>query len=414
MKLLLSIVIIVVIAVIGSRLTFFDRKLPLGFRSIIFTGIEYVFIGALLGEMGINLIDTKSLKNLEPFLIFGLSWIGFLFALQFRFRTLKNLPGFFFSVSAIQALFTFSITAVAVYISFNVFVSLPEKVVILMALTVGSAACCTAQSSLAVVKDNYRFSNRKLFSLLRYIAGMDGLFAMSFLSLATIILPYANNTEFNLFSSLKWFSLSLAIGLISALILVVLSKAKFSQQEFIVFMIGAVLFGGGLAMKTHNSPLVTGFICGIVAANFCRHRLRALEIAVQSEKSIYIIILIIIGAGWTLKFDFILVITAIYFFVRILGKLLGTFVATRAFEANFHIPPTAGLGIISEGGLAVAIIINFSFLYPWLSDYLVTIIILSMFLNEIISPKLILLQFENPEPVEFGYNQAVNKDKNGK
>ena len=79
MKLLLSIVIIVVIAVVGSRLTFLNRRLPLGFRNIIFTGIEYIFIGVLLGQMGLNIIDSTSLNNLEPMLVFGLSIIGFLF-----------------------------------------------------------------------------------------------------------------------------------------------------------------------------------------------------------------------------------------------------------------------------------------------------------------------------------------------
>ncbi|MGM0383160.1 MAG: cation:proton antiporter [Thermodesulfobacteriota bacterium] len=409
MKLLLFIVIIVAIAIAGSRITFLNRKLPLGFRSIIFTGSEYIFIGVLLGGMGLNLVDAKSLKNLEPFLIFGLSWIGFLFGLQFNFRNLNTLHGFFFSVSAIQAAFTFTVTTAALYIAFKYFTPLPDKLIIIMALTLGSAACCTAQSSLGVVNDNYKFKNRKLFSLLQYISGIDGLFALFFLSLTTCIFPYVTNTGFNLTNSLQCFFLSIGIGIIPALILVILSKAKFSQQEFIVFIVGVVLFGGGLAIKTHNSPLLIGFICGIITANFCRHRLRALETAVRSEKSIYIIILIILGAGWTLKFNFILVITGIYFAVRILGKTVGTFAATRSFKADFNIPPTVGLGLIAEGGLAVAIIINFSFLYPSLSDYLVTIIILSMFINEIISPKLVLLQFDSPEPKEIDNNRITNK-----
>ena len=411
MKLLLSIAIIVAIAVIGSRLTFLNRKLPLGFRNIIFTGIEYIFIGVLLGRMGLNLIDAKSLHNVEPFLIFALSWIGFLFGLQFKFSTIKNLPGFFFSVSAIQAAFTFAITTAAIYISFKSFTPLPGELITIMALTLGSAACCTAQSSLAVVNDNYRFKNRKLSSLLQYISGIDGIFALGFLSLTICILPSTTIMALNLMNSLQWFLLSIGIGIISALILIILSKSKFSQQEFFVFIIGTVLLVGGLAIKTHNSPLVTGFICGIIVANFCRHRLRALETVVRSEKSIYIILLIMIGAGWTLKFNYILVITVVYFMVRMLGKMLGTFMATRALKADFNIPPTAGLGLISEGGLAVVIIMNFSFLYPSLSDYLVTIITLSMFTNEIIGPKLMLWQFENPEPIGQDRDQITNKTR---
>lgn len=358
--------------------------------------------------MGLNLINAQSLNNFEPFLIFGLSCIGFLFGLQFKFATIKNLPGFFFSVSAIQAAFTFAITSVAIYISFKSFIFLPEKLIAIMALTMGSAACCTAQSSLAIVSGNYRFKNRKLSSLLQYISGIDGIFALSFLSLTTCVLPPREIMTSSSTGSLQWFLLPIFIGIICALILIILSKSKFSQQEFFVFIIGTVLLVGGLAMKTHNSPLISGFICGIIVANFCRHRLRALETLVHSEKSIYIILLIIIGAGWKLTFNYILVITAIYFMVRILGKMIGTFMATRTLKADFNIPSTAGLGLISEGGLAVAIIMNFSCLYPSLSDYLVTIVIISMFINEIIGPKLMLLQFDNPQQIALNQHQTTN------
>lgn len=401
MKLLLSIVIIVVIAVVGSRLTFLNRRLPLGFRNIIFTGIEYIFLGVLLGQMGLNIIDFKSLNNLEPLLIFGLSIIGFLFGLQFEFRSLKNLPRFFFSISAVQATIAFLIITPTLYFSFKALFSLPDEIILIMAITLGSAACCTAQSALAIVKKNYKVENRRLFSLLRYIASIDGLFALGFFSLAVSILTTTTSENFNLIGSLKWFFLSLAIGILCALLLIVLSNTKFSQQEFVVFLIGIVLFAGGLAIKTGNSPLVIGFVCGIVYANFSKHRLRALDTIVNSERSIYIIMLIIIGAGWTLILGNILIITCIYFVIRVIAKVIGTYAATRAFKSDFDVPAASGLGLLSEGGFAVAIIINFSLLYPSLSDYLVTVIIISMFVNEILSPKLILLQFENPDPVKF-------------
>jgi hypothetical protein len=139
---------------------------------------------------------------------------------------------------------------------------------------------------------------------------------------------------------------------------------------------------------------VIGFICGTITANFCRHRLRALATIIHSEKSIYIILLIIIGASWSLKFDYILLITGIYFLIRTTGKVIGTFTATKIFKTDFNTPPALGLGLLSEGGLTIAIIINFKLLYPSLSDYLMTIIILSMFVNELISPKFILYQLK--------------------
>ncbi len=411
MRLLLSIIILVVIAIIGSRLTYLNRKLPLGIRTIIFTGTEYIFIGMLLGKMGLNIINPDILINLKPFLIFALSWIGFLFGLQFDFQSLKNLPRLFFSIAAIQALGTFLIVTPVMFFSFRAFSSLPEKTTLIISLALGSAAVCTAQSALAIVSNNYKFQNRKLFSLLHYISGIDGIFALAFFSLTFFLFPLPKNSDFMVMESLKWFLLALAIGAFTALVFIILSKAKFSQQEFIVFIIGAVLLGGGLAVKTNNSPLLIGFIGGVLTANFCRHRLRALETMVHSEKAIYIIMLLIIGAGWNLRFSFILIITGIYFAFRITAKVLGIFTATRLFKFDFPIPSTAGLGLLSEGGFAMAIIISFSIFYPSLSDYLVTVVILSMIANEVISPKLILGLLENPEPLGSGNQKNSTWEK---
>lgn len=411
MRLLLTIVIITVIALIGSRLTFLNRKLPLGFRNIIFTGTEYIFMGVLLGKMGLNLIDPKILTSLEPFLFFGLSWIGFLFGLQFDFKSLKNLPRFFFSISAIQALVTFIFVTPVSFFSFKTFSSLPSNTILIISLALGSASACSAQSAMAIVCNNYRFNNRKLFSLLNYISGIDGIFALMFFALAFFIFPYNGITKFNLMNSLEWLLLALVIGMVAAFIFIILSKTKFSQQEFVVFIIGTVLFGGGLAMKTNHPPLLIGFICGLITANFCRHRLRALEIMVHSEKSIYIIMLVIIGAGWSLNFDFILLITGFYFLSRLLGKSGGVWIGTRSFKCDFHVPWTSGLGLLSEGGFAVAIIISFSIFYPSLSDYLVTVVILSMILNELISPSLILSHLENPKRLDFKSQPDITRQK---
>jgi hypothetical protein len=152
-----------------------------------------------------------------------------------------------------------------------------------------------------------------------------------------------------------------------------------------------------LAHQIRHSPLISGLVCGIITANFCRHYLRALSEVLHAEKSIYIILLLLLGANWNFKLDFSLVITGIYFLVRVVGKLIGNFTASRVFKPDIKVPSTLGLGLISEGGLAVAIIINFKLLYPSIGDTLVTIIILSILVNELLSPWLILFQFDKKE-----------------
>ena len=157
MKFLFSIVLILIISLLGSRLTFINRRLSLGFRNILFTGTEYIFIGALLGGMGLKVLDTDSLDKLEPFLVFGLCWIGFLFGLQFNIRKLKNLARHYFFISAAQAFIAFVFVSLISYYLFLIFTDLTPLVRLLLALTLGSSASCTAQSALAIVSKNYKF-----------------------------------------------------------------------------------------------------------------------------------------------------------------------------------------------------------------------------------------------------------------
>jgi hypothetical protein len=399
MKLLLAIVIIIVVSVLGSRLTFLNRRLSMGFHSILLTGTEYIFIGVILGGMGLNVLDDNALSQMEPFLVFGLCWIGFLFGLQFKIRQLKKLPTYYFTIAAGQALVTFLAVSWVMYTVFKIFTDLPETVLLMTAVTLGSAASSTAQSALGIVSMNYKFENRRLLDLMRYISGIDGVYALFYFAMALGILPGGEAAPFDIAASMRWFFSSIAMGIIPALIFISLSKVRFTPQEFLVFLIGTVMFCGGLSHQIRYSPLIAGLVCGVVTANFCRHHLRALSEVLRAEKSIYIILLLMLGANWNFTFDFSLLVAGIYFVVRVLGKFTGTFASTRVFKPGFKVPSTLGLGLISDGGLSIAIIINFKILYPGLGNALITVTIVSVFINEFLSPFLILSQFDRKERV---------------
>jgi hypothetical protein len=351
---------------------------------------------------------------MEPFLIFGLSWIGFLFGLQFEWRRIKKIPRFFFSITAFQALFTFVAVSVVMLLVFKKFFLLPGNIILMIALTLGSSAACTAQSALVIVGKNFKVKEQKLFELLRYISSVDGLFAIFFFIAALSIIPGGDLTDFNIWKSFQWILISIGIGVFPGLILISLSRVRFTQQEFILFLIGTVMFCGGMAHSIHHSPLIAGSICGIITANFCRHHLRALYTVLQAEKSIYIILLLFLGANWNFRLDFSLLIMILYFGSRLLGKVFGMYSGSQLLKPKFDIPPLLGLGLISEGGLAVAIVINFKILYPMIGDTLITIIIVSVFLSEFLGPKLIsrqLIEKKSPAIVESPPDKSSTQKK---
>ena len=391
MKLLAAIIILVIIALLGSRLSFWSRKLPLGFRLILLTGTEYIFLGIILGNMGLNILDTKTLSQFLPVQLFVLCWIGFLFGLQFEVRQLKQLPQYYFSITAIQSLITFLVVSVFIYFLMKAFTSEDNKVLIISAMILGSTACCSAQSALFIVVKNHPVKNQNLVGLLRYISSVDGLFGLIFFGVALFLLPSINSEHFVIFESIKWILISFAIGLIPSIIFIVLSKSRFSREEYYLFLIGTIMFCAGMTKLVDYSPLISGFICGIVVANFCRHRIRALSLVIHGEKTVYIFLLIFVGASWHISLDSNVFFMIGYFVLRFFGKFLGAYCATSIHQPRYPVPFHLGLGLISEGGLALAMIMScYSLNLVKTGDILLTTIIFSVLLSEIISPNLII------------------------
>jgi len=244
------------------------------------------------------------------------------------------------------------------------------------------------------------------------MSSVDGLFALLFFAAALCILPGGDFGDSDFLKSAVWLAVSICMGILPAFVLIFLSRTRFTQQEYMVFLIGVIMFCGGLAEGLNYSSLVAGLVCGIVTANYCPHRLRALSIVVHAEKSIYIALLILLGAGWHFIAGSTLIVAAAYFLSRVVAKTVGVFMATRIFKPSYVVPSQLGLGMISEGGVAVAIIINVTLLYPVLSDSLTTIIILSAIINEYISPALIVKQLGDVLHIAEDKFKAVKEHEN--
>jgi hypothetical protein len=165
---------------------------------------------------------------------------------------------------------------------------------------------------------------------------------------------------------------------------------RFTPQELLVFLIGTVMFCAGLAALTSRAPLVTGMVCGVITANYCRHRMRALTVVAHAERSFYVILLLLIGASWTFHLDYAFALLLVYFLVRMAGKLVGAYTSTRLFQLEYDAPITWGLGLIPEGGLAIALIFSFSLVHHGpLVDAIFTVIVFSVLLSELVGPRLV-------------------------
>ena len=384
MKLVFAAILIVVIAFVGSRLSFVHIRLPLGVRNLFLTGIEYLLVGFLLGGAVLDLLDTATLNGLYPFVGMGLSWIGMLFGVQWEFRRLSHIPGRVFGVALVQSLTTIVVVAVPFLLLFRNLYAHETELLVIGAVTLAAAASGTASSGLTLFARNTPAPARPLMRLLTNVSNIDdlvGLTAFGLISCLAVL--HAGATTF------AWIGVSVGLGITVGLLVVALTAYRLKDDEMLLIVMGAITFSGGLALYLSLSPLLVNLIAGVIVANLARGRARAgiRTVLLRGEHSIYIIFLILVGAGWRIESGWILALLPVYVLVRTLGKTLGGFVSVRLFLPGSRVLSGLGLGLLSHGGMAVAIVVNLHQIHrSEVTDAVISVVLLGIIVSELIAP----------------------------
>jgi hypothetical protein len=129
-------------------------------------------------------------------------------------------------------------------------------------------------------------------------------------------------------------------------------------------------------------------ILGIVYSNLTRRHERIYPVLLATEKPLYLVLLILVGALWEFTFN-----GRIALFVLLLIGLriaLHTFfapVVARLLRLPFRLPRSFGLSLVSAGGLGVAFAVSIAIAYPMeLTRTFLSIALFAILLGELLSP----------------------------
>ena len=386
MKLVIVAVLVVVIALLGSRFSFGRIRLPRGIEILLLTGSEYVLVGLVLGTSVLNLLDAPALLGLYPFMGLGLSWIGMLFGIQWEFRRLVRIPPQVFGIAMVQALVTMAAVAACFYFVFRQVVPGSDQDIFVGALTLAAAASGTAQGGLALAVRNAPASWRARVRLLQNVSHLDDLAGVVIFGLILCLTVPDGGLPAAL-----WIGISIGLGLVVGMMMVVLTTFRLRAEELLLVVLGGIVFSGGLALCLSLSPLLVNLVAGTVLANLTQGRALSgiRRVLLEGERSIYILFLILVGASWKPGSVWIPVFVLAYLAVRTLGKALGGYVSARAFLPASISLNGLGLGLLSHGGMAVAIVVNLHLVHPSdLTDAVISVVLLGMLAGELFSPAL--------------------------
>ncbi len=392
MKQILALVVLTALALLGSRRTFVAHRLRSGGQMIL-TGSEFIVIGLLLGDEFLNVIDQAALDHLRPFVCVILGWVGFLFGLQFERQALAKLPRGLLSISLTQAVLTMAVVAPLLWYLLSSQVSTSGPMLALAVITLAASAACTGQTTLALLTRQQRSHSRHALTLLRYISGLDPGVGLICFGVGLSLLAVHPWGEVALPSALQWLVLSLCLGCLAAWIFVSLTLTRTTQSQLVLYLIGTLALSSGIALYFQLSALFINFVCGLLVANLANVRSirgRVMELMVGGERFLYLLLLVLAGAYWHLPALWAVKAAALYIVARLLGKLLGAYLATRRLARHHTVPPALGLGLVSQAGMALAIIVEFQLVTDDpVSRLVVSIALIGIIVNEFLAPPLV-------------------------
>ena len=194
---------------------------------------------------------------------------------------------------------------------------------------------------------------------------------------------------FDLGPGFQWFALSMVVGGAAGFLLHLLTRVRCSDEELLIFVLGMAVFSGGIALSLKLSPLFVNTLMGLVVANLPGSRNRIFHLLERLEKPFYIVFLILAGAIWHPAPPWGLPLAILYLGLRLIGKVSGGFLAARIAPESSRPPLTLGLGLISQGGIAIAMVMNYYQLSSApVTNAVVTTVLLAVILNELASPYL--------------------------
>jgi len=391
MKIVFALLIIVFLAFSGYHLTFRSLKLPLFAREFYLTGTEFLFLGLLLGPQFLNLLDTETLKGLEPVGALLLGWIGLLFGFQFEIVKLRRFPLDFFKAAILESFLTFALVFFGVYYTLPLFFEIPEVRHIVLSLTLSAAAACTAQTGLALLSSNFTAQHQKTLGFLRYVSSIDGfsallIFGMVFFFRKSSITGISWVGDLALGTA---FLLVISAGLV--FLYIVFMSSHRDESELALVVIAMAVLTSGIASILHFSPLVANFFIGFCLVNLCRQKERLFKILVGVEKPVYLLLLVFLGAYWKLDSMWLIVLAAVYCLYRFIGKLFAGFMVTRLSPGLSSYPSHLGFGLLAQGGLSLAILFDFQQgISCDISTSVISLALLAVIYNEFLSPYLLV------------------------
>ncbi|HEX2638852.1 MAG TPA: hypothetical protein VHL81_17110 [Gemmatimonadales bacterium] len=357
-------------------------------------GAEYVLLGVLLGPRVSGLLGAAQVQDLTPIVSLAAGWLGMLLGSYFRLPTLALLPRSHVATAFAEAVATFLAALAALLALFRFVAGQAWPDVVVQAVTLAAIATLSSPAAVDAFAGRARV-RAPILPVLQLTARIDALVAVVAFGLVLAIyhqgeVAPAVRTP----TATEWAVINLAVGVASGVLFHLFLGPRGSAEEpegasrLFVALAGAIVVASGASYYLNLSPIYTNLILGFILSNSGSSHRDVTRLLLATERPVYLALLIFAGAAWSPGSVDLLFIAPAFVAIRLAARYFG------GRLAGMHVAPpemrTPGLarGLLAQGGIGVAIAVNYAQVRPDLNPRLVlTATLLSVLLFEVVASR---------------------------
>ncbi len=351
----------------------------------------YVIAGIILGPSCLKLLSNQNLTSLTIISEMAVAILAFKVGSEFVVRDMRKLGKSFAVITVTEVIGT-------VLIGFSVTYFLFQQSLV-FSLILASLAAVTAPAATIMVMRQYRADGPVTRTLLPVIA-LDGvlgvvLFGIA-ISIASVVAHGIDISAWQMVSraAVQIFG-GLALGTLFGLGLTFFGPKAGDSDELLVITIAIILACTGVAKVFTVSPLLANVMMGLILVNLTQNSNRIFFGLNQFMPPLYVLFFTLAGASFYLPMILEVGLLILgYPLARAAGKLLGSWIGARGVKAEPTVQKYLGAALLPQGGLTIALATLVKQYLPDISMAVMTIIILTVLLYEIVGASIAKTTFQ--------------------
>ena len=361
---------------------------------VLAAGAPLVLLGLVLGP-GIDLLTRPVLGALAPVTALAIGWIGAALGARFEWRYVRRIARGTWLLAALSAAAAFAVVALGAWYLSRLVPALAAAWTprLPALLTLGAVAAASGPGAVTLVARAVGIRKRvtRALSLAAALETACGALVFTVPLVLHRPHPLAGSVELGW---LAWLIFAVGSGALVGMVFLSLTRPHPERVDVGFALLATLLFGAGVGYAAELSPFLVCALATALIVNTSPRRHAVRRVLADWEHPIYAIVLVIAGALLTLPTAWLLVAVPLVAAARAAAKWAAVRYGRVALRLP-GLPPNLGLGTIAQGGVVIAMGLNFLIMGggqgAGASGALLTTIVLGVATAQLAAPPLMLL-----------------------